>query len=281
MHCGKNLENILKVNINMTILEHYLTEYYSNEIVYLKKYFNMTDEQKKEDLIYSFSYLFPVFLGKETDQSLEDLGLDEDDEIDIIKEKYPEEVSQFADWLTKQLNVDQYIMPQEKPSWHFMTYEKDIKNQWLVHFSNEAFQIEKDKTFKYGVEDLTKLGLTTYMGKIDKQYGGYNFAYRVEDVKKYGRELRHIYKYTTNGRGVIFRASGVLVYHWGDEEKQVIFYGKTATNIISFFYNYKSGKWRITFLKSGNKLVEFDELEDLLFWVQKNYDQYRRQLEKI
>ena len=50
MHCGKNLENILKVNINMIILEHYLTEYYSNEIVYLKKYFNMTDEQKKEDI---------------------------------------------------------------------------------------------------------------------------------------------------------------------------------------------------------------------------------------
>lgn len=263
----------------MTILEHYLTEYYSNEIVYLKKYFNMTDEQKKEDLIYSFSYLFPVFLEKETDQSLEDLGLDEDDGIDIIKEKYPEEVSQFADWLTKQLNVDQYIMPQEKPSWYYMDYEKDIKNQWLVHFSDEAFQIEKDKTFKYGVDDLTKLGLTTYMGKIDKQYGGYNFAYRVEDVKKYGRELRHVYKYTTNGRGVIFRASGILVYHWGDEEKQVIFYGKTATNIISFFYS--GGKWRITSLKSGNKLVEFDELEDLLFWVQKNYDQYRRQLEKI
>jgi len=96
------------------------------------------------------------------------------------------------------------------PSWALLEYKTLIKNQWLIHFTNHADDVAK-QGFRYGVNDFTRLALTTWTENDhrDKQ-GGYNFAFRLKDFHymarsgnswKYGKEC------------VIFRASGILCRH--------------------------------------------------------------------
>lgn len=254
--------------------ESLIKEYYDNSIIYLKKYFNLTDQEKEEELARDNIYLLPTYL--------DEIGIDKDEIIDDedyidydeVYNKNKEVLIDFRKWLYN--NRHDYVIAQELPSWEYMSYRGDIKNQWLVHFSDTAQDIVSDGTFKYGVDNLARLGLTKHMSDVDKQYGGYNFAYRLQDVSKYARKRRTEYKYGSDG--VIFKASGILVDHYGDEEPQVIFYGKSVTNIIYFNFNDGIDKWVIYSNKTNSPVVKFDELEDLLYWVEKNFDQYRKSI---
>ena len=74
---------------------------------------------------------------------------------------------------------------------------------------------------------------------------------------------------------VLFRASGVKMWHYSDEEPQVIFYGNTAKNIIPI----TKGENYAYAIKSKDKILyESDELEKVVDWVVDNYDQYRKKL---
>lgn len=129
-----------------------------------------------------------------------------------------------------------------------------------------------------GVSEIEKLGLTTSLGEFDKKYGGYNFAYTLGDFKKYGRS-----DYTRGGgwkygkEAVIFNASGVKLWHHGDEEPQVIFWGATAKNIIPLTRG-DNMDWAVRSKVTGNILFESDELETLVRWVEAHFNQYRKHL---
>lgn len=131
--------------------------------------------------------------------------------------------------------------------------------------------------FKFGVGDMTKLGLTTHLGDVEKKYGGYNFAYTLNDFIKYGKSNNFYgsgYKY--GSEGVIFRASGIKLWHYTDEEYQVIFYGNTAKNIIPIFSGIYGGFE--VYSKSDRLLFASDDLERVVYWIINNYSQYRKQL---
>jgi hypothetical protein len=260
--------------IKKQLRESLLTEFVGQEMVSLKRYFSMTDEEKKSYLPHEYPYEFDTFLdeeGLETDIEGEPYEI-----TDILFDKNPELYNQFAQWLyDKIMDHDLNINDADLPAWSFFDNPRLVKNQWLIHFTDDAEGIAR-QGFKYGVDEIDKLALTTHLGEFEKKYGGYNFAY---DIDRYAR-----YAHSNHGRGfkygkeaVIFRASGMELWHYGDGEPQVIFYGNTAKSIIPITEG-EEHQWAVKSVKSGRSLYESDEFDDVVVWVLRNFIQYRKQL---
>jgi len=162
------------------------------------------------------------------------------------------------------------------PSWFYMNFERYIQNQWLIHFSDAAAYIWADQQFKYGVDDYTTLGLTTYYRQSGKEFGGYNFAYDISDFMKYGRSHYSSGEWKYGKEAVMFRASGVKVWHHGDEERQVIFWGRTAKDIVHIQMT-DPGPWGVVNDRKKNSIF-IGELPTVVNWVIANFNQYRNVL---
>lgn len=140
------------------------------------------------------------------------------------------------------------------PSWFNLTRPKLVKNQWLIHFTNDAEAIAK-QGFKHGVRDLTRLGNATSNALHAKRSSGkFNFAYLVSDPGyrkgvKYGHEA------------VVFKANGVAAWHEGDQETQVVFEGSTARDIKPITQEY--GAWYV----GGQPEGGFDTLAEAVSWA--------------
>lgn len=278
------------------IREHLLREYLTNDGVYLRQYFNMTEEQKKAWLPYEYPYFFKDFLIEkdvefewpkamvasmyvdEPDDEVEAFdGQDSHEFIEWLSKNNKEMFDKYADHLYERISDHTLPIPEaELPTWsYFDDTAKLVKNQWLIHFTDDADGIARDG-FKYGVSDMTKLGLTTSLGEFEKKYGGYNFAYKLSDFRRYGGHSDSRFKY--GKEAVIFRASGLQLWHHGDQEPQVIFYGNTAQNIIPITSGENSS-WALRSNLTSRILFEDDALETVVNWLVKNYPQYRRHLQ--
>jgi hypothetical protein len=160
--------------------------------------------------------------------------------------------------------------PTRKPAYMDFQEVRLVKNEWLLHFTNNNEFIAKNG-FTRGVNDFRYLSRTEAIATELKMNGGenYNFAYLVEDwpshenTSGYGRDA------------VMFRANGVLFEQVGDE-RQVIFYGNTAKNIIPLTYNGK-GVWRVVGYVNGRELFK-GPLKAVTEWVKDHFQQYRREL---
>lgn len=286
----------MKIIITEEQYKNIISEYINNDMVTLMKYFSQTDEEKKKSLPYSYYYFINDFMEDEdqyydfeipkissyTDSD----GNDIEEEmqgyelIEWLQENNVDLYNKYSNWLFEKIKYNELnISPEDYPAWSY--YDSNpilIKNQWLIHFTNDAEGIAKNG-FKYGVDEIDKLGLTTYLGDFEKKYGGYNFAYLLRDFNSYGKAGigSRGGKYKYGKEAVIFRASGIKLYHYGDEEPQVIFYGNTAKNIIPITTG-ENADWAIYNTKTGGKLVEFDDLEKLVRWVETNYPQYSKKL---
>jgi hypothetical protein len=272
-----------------------LKEYVTRDIVYLKDYFKMDDSARMDYLPHEYYYFFRDFL-EETgtdfenptekrpnnymDEPDEDVEMFDDDiELIIWLEKNDSDLyNEFAEYLLHKIKTHKLpISDSEYPAWVYFDNDPElIKNQWLIHFTKDAYGIAENG-FKYGVDDMTKLGLTIHLSEFDKKYGGYNFAYTLKDFEKYGSSSygdfsKSGYKY--GDEAVVFNASGIKVWHYGDGEPQVIFYGNTAKNIIPITSGeeYKFGVYG----KNGRLLYENDKLPKVVDWIKKNYEQYRK-----
>jgi len=274
-----------------------LKEYLHSDVVSLKRYFSMTEEERKKYLPYDYTYMFEDFLieagielqkpkqmvaSNYDDEPDEEVDMFEDNEyghMQWVEKNHPDIFKQFADYLYDRL--DNHAMPglhsSEYPTWTYFSYEGIIKNQWLIHFTDNAEGISKEG-FKYGVDDMDRLGLTTNVSEFEKKYGGYNFAYLLKDFQRYGYKGYDNYKY--GKEAVVFNASGVKLWHHGDEEPQVIFYGNTATNIIAITKSSEDGNWTIYSKITGQKLVSLEKLEAVVIWISQHFNQYRRHLVK-
>lgn len=266
-----------------------LKEYIGNQMIYLRDYLNMSDEQKKESLPYEFPYLLADYFNSYGEEDSEyymwnqiynemDDGSHPDFEdyeyVEHLKTEHPDLYDTFAEWLFDGvINGDLHdsVPHQDYPAWSFLSDPKLIKNQWLIHFTNYATEIARDG-FKYGVEEMSKLGLTTSLGDFEKKYGGYNFAYTLGDFHRYGYKGGARYSY--GKQAVIFRASGIQLWHSSDNEPQVIFYGNTAKNIIPITEGDKE-EWGIKNKITGRFLYQFESLPSVVNWLTKNYNQYK------
>lgn len=271
----------------------YLQEYITKDEIYLKDYLSMSEDAKKSELPHEFYYFFSDFLAETdvefsppkeerlsnyADEPYEEVDMF-DNEIELIiwlESNNPEVYNKFADYLYNKIeNEELPIDSSEYPAWHYFSDKPElVKNQWLIHFTKNAESIAEEG-FTYGVDDMTKLGLTTSINDFDKKYGGYNFAYLLSDFPKYAKSNRSGYKY--GNEAVIFNASGIRVWHYGDEEYQVIFYGNTAKNIIPIIQ--VDGNW-VVVARNGRQLFNSDNLERVVKWLVDNYQQYRKNLHK-
>lgn len=284
----------LRKEIRRLLREQFLQEFIGNDAIYLRQYFSMTEAQKKYGLPYEYSYFFKDFLIEkdiefqmpktmrasmymdEPDEEVDEFEDDEQGLISWIEKNRSDIFDQFANHLYQRINDHSLAIPEaELPAWsYFDENPKLAKNQWLVHFTNNADDIAS-QGFKYGVSDMTKLGLTTSLGEFEKKYGGYNFAYKLSDFRRYGYVRHDRYKY--GKEAVIFRASGLELWHHGDQEPQIIFYGNTAKDIIPITKG-ENFAWAI-YSKITRKLIyEHDDLDVLVDWLVAHYAQYRKHL---
>lgn len=271
-----------------------INEYITNDEIYLRDYLSMPKSAKVAYLPHEYSYFFNDFL-EETDydfnypkETKSSDYLDEpDEEVDMFDENNElitwlehndrNTFDAFAEYLYNKINNNTLpIDDSEYPAWsYFDDNPKLVKNQWLIHFTDDAVDIAREG-FKFGVDDMTKLGLTTHLGEFDKKYGGYNFAYLIHDFQRYAKGNYYRGKYKYGKEAVVFNASGIKVWHYGDEEPQVIFYGNTARNIIPITsgenYDYA------IYGKNGRVLFEHDDLETVVYWLIRNFEQYRKSL---
>lgn len=259
--------------------EEELQEYLSQDASYLKSYFKSSDKDKLSNLPHAYSYLFDDFKQEMDEEEFESLsqGLDFNEEIyeiiDQMEISNPELYNRFAQWLYDGIqNHSLGIGDADYPSWSFYDSPTIIKKQWLIHFTAEANAHKiAQNGFEKGVMDIDKLGLTNYLSSFDKDSEGYNFAYTLSDAQRYAK-TRGGYKY--GDTAIIFVASGIKLWHHGDEEPQVIFYGPDARH-INMVAQDSEGMWNLESKKTGRPIFRAEELEDVMEWINKHYSQYR------
>ena len=148
-----------------------------------------------------------------------------------------------------------------------MSYKGIVRNQWLVHFTDHPDEIARDG-FTIGMDDLSKLGLTTFYNEKGKR-GGYNFAVPAGET----RSIKNLH---FGKHAVLFRASGLMTYHSGDEFYQVIFWGRDARDIIPIHRVYDD--WCLPDGGSGRPLFQSEDIQKTVDWAIANFSQYRRAL---
>lgn len=288
----------------MIKLKHILLEFVDETISELQKYLESTIEERVDEIIEmvrldSFVRWFitsdkkkandVVILYDYRDEEDDIIYDSEDNFLSEFKEKYPDFYIEMYDYVEKQLKSKLTtedllrkfdIEYEDFPSWYYMTSVNIVKNQWLVH-GTQAKNLPSIKTqgFIRGFSDFRKLGLTTWFEKIQKVHQGYNFAYTIDDFQRFGYSQKHGLTY--GEMVVVFRASGLRCYHDGDGEYQVIFNGKTATDIVPVFQEMGDGDWYINSSKLDKDgfpkvLYRNENLVEVTKWLDQNYAQYRK-----
>ena len=67
------------------------------------------------------------------------------------------------------------------------------------------------------------------------------------------------------------------MWHYTDEEYQVIFYGNTARNIIPITSG-ENASYGVYSKKNGQLLFENDDMDKIVNWVVTNFRQYQKHL---
>jgi hypothetical protein len=211
-------------------------------------------------------------------KNFEEFKEEEDGEtVAEIYEKLPKEFKEkCASWCLDELLTND---PSNAPTYLHMSLEgKRLKSDtWLCHFSDHAKQISLEG-FTKGVENYQRLGLTNYLGDIEKSWGGYNFAFIAtsRDARIASNYHHGSPKYGKNC--VMFQSSGVPCFHYGDEETQIVFFGEHIKPQNIVYLNNDGGIWQVI-AKRGNRAGEpvfhNDYFEKVVEWVIKNYQQYK------
>lgn len=260
-----------------------LNEYLDkNYMMPLKRFMNMTDEEKAWECAGRCPWLLTDFIessemGEEVDKLIEKGELPNDlfdlDSYEIAEHIGPLFRTSFSKYAEDFIQYVWRYGDTDVPLFCVADFVKEIHNEWLVHMTDNLRGVNHEG-FSYGVE-MEELAYTPGRGTIKYKYGpGYNFAFEADDAD------------TAEGSGygkycILFQASGVEIYHYGDEQHQVIFYGPSAKNLIFIVraddYSDYSGMWCVLDEKSTGYekyLCHFDRLQDAVYWAIKNFPQY-------
>lgn len=119
--------------------------------------------------------------------------------------------------------------------------------EWLVHFSDDADDIASHG-FRYGQPDERLLALTTHFtDAVRRREPGWNFGFEAGSPEAYVASRRSKY-----GRhAVLFRARHVLAMHYGDMERQAIFWGPS---VRAFALLERDGsRWSVRLASGGGE----------------------------
>ena len=161
------------------------------------------------------------------------------------------------------------------PSTEFQ-FIRYVDEEWCVHFTykNEVSEIVKNG-FKYGTPEVTRV---PYGSGRKGGENGYNYAFLASDICSADNDVTKFWGYNC----VIFRCSGILGYHRGDKNRQVVFQGEDAHNIIPVVeHKNDDGSSCCAILSNKNKILYKFDLQDFdkgVEWLINNEVQYRKQL---
>jgi len=254
---------------NKEIIKEYLEKDYN---LPLYKYFKWASTasscEKARDLAYYCSYYIGEYIKEIYYRYSEFENLLNDGEFDYENE---EKVETFCKMLEENnlcghfISIMQDIVDYyELPSWCTMDFNRIVKNEWCIHFGSDSESIAKEG-FTGGTPDIESLAYTN--AGQQKHYAGYNFAFLINDRKvdynEYGDEA------------VIFRTSGVEIYHYGDNQNQVIFWGPNVKSFIPIHQD--NGDW-VVYGQNGQVLVRCGRPSEIALWATENLPQYRKQI---
>ena len=244
--------------------------------IQLYKYFNYWSNKASEyekviDIIDNCPYTLVNYLKKIYEQYpdfldyLEQINGDEDL---LYDDTFINEIVNFMDerdlcghFLSLVMDLADYY---ELPSWLTMDFNRVVKNEWCIHFGSDSDSISKEG-FTGGTPDINHLAYTN--AGAQKHQSGYDFAFAINDrsvdYNEYGDEA------------VIFRTSGVEVYHCGDGQNQVIFWGPNVKNFIPIHQD--NGDW-VVYGAKGQILVRRERPSEIAIWATENLPQYRKQI---
>ena len=238
----------------------------------LYKYFKWASTasscEKARDLAYSCSYYIGEYIRKIYYRYSEFEDLLIDDEFDYEDESL---IETFIKMLEENKLCDHFISVMqdivdyyELPSWCTMYFNRIIKNEWCIHFGSDSENIAREG-FTGGTEDIDHLAYTN--AGQQKHYAGYDFAFLINDrsvdYNEYGDEA------------VIFRTSGVEIFHNGDNQNQVIFWGPNVKSFIPIHQD--NGDW-VVYGQNGQVLVRCGRPSEIAIWATENLPQYRKQI---
>jgi hypothetical protein len=222
----------------------------SGKMMRLVDYFEKSKEEKENELPKFFDENYPhIFDDWTMDNShffldLEEFESEEEANENII---YPENyellsdeaLNSYKEFLIEIIdNVfesnDYNLNLSVLPLYVTFNYEGDIENDWLVHFTEtEATQknILKMQCF-HGITNMYNLAITSATeDPYDKD--GYCFGFDLNNVHhNFKSNYSHYGDY-----GILFKSSGINLYHNGDDETQTIFIGNQVSNLIPFWYD--------------------------------------------
>lgn len=206
-------------------------------------------------------------------------GFDPDDPLEWLYNAKPSAIVAFKKWLEDGA-AERYVAgaQENEPAYMYLGYKRLLSpSTWLVHFTGEPLSVAQHG-FIYGEQDLSRLAMSTLQGylgssRLPKEgIPGWGFAFQADSRDASNTARSHKY----GRQAVLFRSAGVLAYHHGDSEYQVIFWGPAVRQIIPL-YSDGHDEWQVTDKHPGRRLVSGD-FEKVVGWVIQNYDQYRRRI---
>jgi len=255
----------------------------------LYDYLRMSPEDKGKEMVRLAPWAFKTWLEEDWEEPPEDLialteeledrdgEIDPDELVKVARERrlhVPESLYwEFFDDIHQIEGIHDY-------GYTLIAFDPDsvslVRNQWLVHYTNNPWGIIHDGFC--GSPYVEELGLTLG-GRSQRQKtrckGGYNFAFTLDE---YGSRAHY------GDALILFRASGVSVYHMGDNEEQVIFDGATARDMVVIEKcevdkeaQYGT-QWCVGERPEGGPIFASDDFTDVVDWVVDNYEQYKRVL---
>lgn len=242
------------LNLLEKLMDWYKKATYSTELATLR------DRLKDGFDPYDFSYLIIDYLEASDEMKEEWLKL-EDYEVleEWLKVATPKDKSSFQDYVANKMGPDPY----GEPPYMHMDYKTLTKPDWLVHFTDDARDIEING-FRFGHPDMEGIHLTTYKRNRKKE-PGYNFAFEVgsrnsknvASDKKYGKQA------------VVFWGAGVEVFHFGDEERQIIVWGPSVNKSLIFAMYSDGHEWYVP--GSNRDIIVLGDFEKVSTWITENY----------
>lgn len=136
------------------------------------------------------------------------------------------------------------------------TYE-DVVDGWLVHFTDYEETVESilESQHFIGIPNMYNLAITA-ANEEDYTEEGYCFGFDIDDIyENFKNSYSHYGSY-----GILFKASGIKLYHNGDEEHQVIFIGNQVSNLIPFMYDEDTKELYNKKIRSKDYEYFFEEL---------------------
>ena len=270
--------NSISESINEGVDENHTQNLYD----YLKWAKTATDAEKASD----FAKRYPDVTLKYIDNRSRDY-----DDFDKMRNELRQnpsliETDSFIDYFGKKveefgmlesylyfskIQINLFNKPTNKiPTWMYITFNRMVNNEWCIHFCNNADAIASEG-FKWGTNDFSNLSFTGAGNKKDSE--GYNFAFPIGEYSINSNSYGSFDPNNPNERkkqqqAVIFQTSGVEVTHVGDDQKQVIFWGGDAKNIIPIKFDVHDKTWFIT--DKNGQIVFKGRPSEILNWVIEN-----------